>query len=118
MRLDAIHIVRELFPACVCPPAKVVTFRLISRARVSLVVPQAINSAGTYCIYLMTQFAVEERKRGAASRMSEESNRMLALLQELALIKSAGDTRDTAARRKEISNEMKQLAEEKQNGAA
>jgi hypothetical protein len=86
--------------------------------RVWLVVSQGINSTGISGIYQTTQFAVEEHMRGGTSQMSEESNRMLALLQELALLKSAGDTRDAAARRKEISNEMKQLAEEKQNGAA
>ena len=54
--------------------------------------------------------------------MSNESERMLMLLQELAALKDAGDSGsrvDIATRRrrlKEIRNEMKQLAARKKNG--
>ena len=54
--------------------------------------------------------------------MSEASDRMLLLLQELALLKEAegkGAHTNAAARqkrRKEISEEIKQIAVEKQNG--
>jgi hypothetical protein len=54
--------------------------------------------------------------------MSQESERMLELLQEVAALKEAGDSENGAnatacrQRRKEISEEIKQLARSKKKG--
>jgi hypothetical protein len=53
------------------------------------------------------------------SPMSEESDRMMVLLQELAVLKKGTGTRRTGPmtrkRRKEIGQEMKRLARQKKN---
>ena len=54
--------------------------------------------------------------RSTEKRMSEESDRMMVLLQELAALKRGEGPQDKRAarkRRREISKEMKQLAAEK-----